>query len=146
MPSSFFYSKLKRFYHGYTLEPSGGVAYGVIQNHQLAHSMAVPVTWTTGSAVLHYFSYGKWAAYNRSASKLIQHPGFVIRGRALVVVGRDLWHYARVPGLVAHVSGSVSHLGFSAHEVVFAPAWRWPEHTYVFTQNKDAFFALRLAL
>src|SRR5689334_5311921 len=106
MNRSHFYSKRKRCYDGYWLEPNGIITYGVIQNHEVAHSMAVPVTWTTGPAVLHFFNYGQRADYNRSASKLIQHPGFVIRGPALVVVGHDFWHHARVFGSVAQVSGS----------------------------------------
>ena len=111
----------------------------------LATAITQPVTWYGESGRLHFWNYSLEVPVNQTASALILHPGFTIRGPAVVTTGYSYWHYARVAGSVDETQSALSHLGFK-DMVLFHPAGRSQMRTTIYAKDRDDFFAIKMAL
>jgi hypothetical protein len=83
---------------------------------------------------------------NNIASDLITHPGFIIRGDALVITRGERWHTFRVAGNEQHARSLVDHLGFDEQNVIFKPSGRWATHQYIYVRDPDDAVMVKLAL
>ena len=108
--------------------------------------MTPPVTWDGAPATLHFWNYvSRKTPINRSASALILHPEFVVRGPAIVTTGSSLWHHARVVGSVDQTRAALDHLGYK-DAVIFRPSGRWQTNTNIYVKDRDDLFAIKIVL
>ena len=145
MNDFYFRKKRIRLDDGFSLYDNGVIRPDHFETVQLADAIVQPVTWYGASAMLHFWNYPTEVPANQKASALILHPGFVIRGPAIVTTSFSYWHYGRVAGSVDQTQRALSHLGF-LEEVFFRPAGRWEVHTTIYAKNRDDFFAIKMAL
>lgn len=132
-------------FSGFFLGVNGVIRPDQFVTGELADTITVPVTWNGASQWLRFWNYSREVPINQTASALIPHPGFVIRGPAIVITGLGLWHYARVAGSVDQTQSALSHLGFK-DEVLFRPAGRSQMHTTIYAKDRDDFFAIKMAI
>ncbi len=135
-------------YIGYRLHIDGRIEQRYFQKRDLTRcGDPQPVTWRGKPAELHYSHWTGKVPFNRTAANLITHPGFVIRGDAIVTVGAERWQHFRVRGSVAKARSLVSHVTFrDAARVIFMPAGRHKTHTNIFVKSSKDAVAVQFAI
>ncbi len=136
-------------YEGFSIEPNGIVRSSFFQKQELRNAFTPPtVIWNGKKAELYFWNWvGPRSSFNRIASDLIRHPGFVIRGKALVITGFAKWHLFRLEGGEDHARSLLAGLGFSdPARVVLKPSGRHGTHCHVYVGDDDDAFAVRMRL
>ena len=98
----------------------------------------IPVQWRNGIAHLHIRNYAASVPCNQNASDLITHPGFNVRGEALVITGHERWHGFRVEGNEQNARSLLEHLEHTFREpehVLYMPSGHCNTHTYIYVRN-----------
>jgi len=131
-------------YSGFRIYPNAFIKEDHFTPRELARSISAPVLWR-GQPVPLYFNSCPNEEDNLTASGLIRHPGFVIRGDAVVVTAESLWHHAQVPGRDCRVSQQIEDLSFK-DGVILRTSGLWYTHTNVYAKDRDDFLYLKLVL
>ncbi len=105
----------------------------------------MPVQWNGKVAQLHFWNFNSKVPVNEDASALIQHPGFCIRGPAIVVTGIEEWFCWSLHGDVDNVRDMFSHLDFKGGYRVL-PSSRWTDRSNFYNDNEEDFVLIKLAI
>ena len=138
-----------RIYTGFRLYPCGRTKKDFFQSRDFTRcGDPQPVWWQGEPAELRYWNWkSKRVPFNRTAAGLITHPGFVVRGEAIVTIRAEHWHQFRVLGDEEHARSLVSHLGLIDPEhVIFMAGGRHRTHTHIFVRDQSDAFAVRMAI
>jgi hypothetical protein len=135
-------------YLGYFLQSNGIITKDYFQAQQLLRSMHPPVLWMGQPATLHFWNWRKKKTpINVTASNLITHDGFNIRGPAIVVTGVEHWTHMRAHGTEGQVRARLDHIMHTFGDaIIFRPSGRWSTHQNIYVRNENDAFAVRMAL
>lgn len=141
-------SNKKNIYCGYELQTTGIIRPDFFQDSDFTRAYyPISVQWHGVEAYLRYWNYRRVTPLNPEATKLIRHPGFIVRGQAIVVTSVESWHKFCLPGSKDEARAklaSIQHT-FSDH-VIYKSAGRHQTHTSICVRNEDDAFAIRMAL
>jgi hypothetical protein len=136
-------------YFGDYLTPNGIVRNEYFQFEEIRSALPpVPVVWQGNPAVLYYWKQRrKSMPFNPTASRLITHNGFEIRGPAVVITGWDRWHHFKKPGDEDHVREMLEPvLPGLAGRIFIGPSNRSNTHQNIYVENDNDAFAVKMAL
>lgn len=108
----------RRACRGFYIETNGIIRRTVIERKHIIHSMQVPVLWCDDDCELHFWNPLNEREINTIASDLIHHPGFVIRGRVLLVEEEELFYAVRVEADAYVVEDAIRHMVFHEQPIV----------------------------
>jgi len=138
----------KIIYTGYELQTNDIIRPGFFQDSDFTRAYhPVPIQWQGAQADLRFWNYVKSTSLNREAMKLIAHPNFIIRGRAIVVTRVEKWHRFCLPGSETDARMKLASIQHTfSDSVIYKPAGRHQTHTSICVRNEDDAFAIRMAL
>lgn len=135
----------RRACRGFYIETDGSIYQTAIERKDIINSMQATVWWNGASCELHFWNSINDREINTIASNLILHPGFVIRGRVLVVAEEMLFHIIRVGAEACVVEDAIRHMTFLEQTIV-ADDPIYLRCSKIYTRNEDDAFAARMCV
>lgn len=139
---------MKKIYSGYELQVDGVIKAGYFQDSDFTRAYhPIPIQWQGSKADLRFWNYIRLTPLNREAMKLITHPDFTIRGRAIVVTCTENWYRFSLPGSEHYAKTKLAHIHHTFSDlVIYKPAGRHQTHTSICARNVDDAFAIRMVI
>ncbi len=142
-------SSIKKLKFGFEIQSNGVVKPAHFQERDFTRAyLPVPVKWEGAPAQLVFWNYtSRKTPINSTASRLITHPGFDIRGRAVVITGSESLHCLKFDGPEWEAKMRSAHLAEGFKDMVlYRPGGRHQTYTNIFSRDQDDAFQIKMAL